>query len=166
MRIRAAVVEITALPVFHPGQDLALGRTVALELIRDDHPWHVLQALEQRAEKFLRGLLVAPALHQDVEDVVVLVDSTPQVMALPIDRQKDLVNGLSTNDKFCLIRHSQIKLRWSRHPYRFRPRKSQYAPDETSPQGGYHDTPVAETASGSANGRRGTTLGSRLPASP
>src|SRR5262245_53823396 len=86
-------------------------------------------------------------------------------MALTVDRQKHFINGLVTNDKFCLIRHSQITLRWSRNPYRFRPRKSQYAPDETSHQEGYHETPVADTASVSANGRRGTTLGSRLPAS-
>ena len=86
-------------------------------------------------------------------------------MALPVNGQKYFINGLITNDKFCLIRHSQIKLRWSRNPYRFRPRKSQYAPDETSHQGGYHETPVADTASVSANRRRGTTLGSRLPVS-
>src|SRR5262245_35367743 len=86
-------------------------------------------------------------------------------MALSINRQKHFVNGLITNDKFCLIRRGQIKLQWSRNPYRFRPRKSQYAPDETSHQGGYHETPVADTASVSANGRRGTTLGSRLPVS-
>ena len=86
-------------------------------------------------------------------------------MALPVNGQKYFINGLITNDKFCLIRHSQIQLRWSRNPYRFRPRKSQYAPDETSHQGGYHETPVADTASVSANGRWGTTLGSRLPAS-
>src|SRR5215470_8406418 len=86
-------------------------------------------------------------------------------MAVTIDGEKHFINGLITNDKFCLIRRSQIKLQWSRNLYRFRPRKSQYAPDETSHQGGYHETPVADTASVSANGRRGTTLGSRLPAS-
>jgi hypothetical protein len=36
-------------------------------------------------------LLVAAALHQDIEHVIVLVDSAPQVMALAIDGQKDLV---------------------------------------------------------------------------
>jgi len=30
-------------------------------------------------------------LHENVEDVVVLVDSAPQVMALPVDRQKHLI---------------------------------------------------------------------------
>ena len=32
-----------------------------------------------------------------------------------------LLNGMITNDKFCLIRHCQVQLRWSRQPYRFPP---------------------------------------------
>src|SRR5262249_44494287 len=89
--VLTAVVEIATLTVFDPGQDLALGRAVALELIRNDHAWHVLQSLEQLAKELLRCVLIAPALDQNVEDVVVLVDSAPQVMALPVDRQKHLV---------------------------------------------------------------------------
>jgi hypothetical protein len=73
MRVLTAVVERTTLPVFHPGQDLALRCPVALQLLRDDHPGHVLQALEQLAKKLLRGLAVAPTRHEDVEDVVVLI---------------------------------------------------------------------------------------------
>jgi hypothetical protein len=36
-------------------------------------------------------LLVASALHQDVEDVVVLVNGAPQIMARTLDGQKHLV---------------------------------------------------------------------------
>src|SRR5262245_7373947 len=91
MRVLTAVIEIATLAVFDPRQDLALRRAVALELIRDDHPWHVLQPLKQLAKELLRRVLVAAALHQNVEDVVVLVDSAPQVMALPVDRQKHFI---------------------------------------------------------------------------
>ncbi len=42
MRVFAAVIEVATLPMFHPGQELALGRAVALELIGDDDAWHVL----------------------------------------------------------------------------------------------------------------------------
>jgi hypothetical protein len=73
--------------VFHPWQDLAFRRPVARELIGDDDTWHVLQALQQLAEKLLRRLLVAPVLDQDVEPVVVLIDGAPQVMALPAERE-------------------------------------------------------------------------------
>src|ERR1700757_3660998 len=91
MRILTAVVQIATLAVCDPGQDLALRRAVALQLIRDDDPRYVLQALEQLAEKLLRRVLIAPALHQNVEHVIVLIHCTPQVMALPVNRQKDLV---------------------------------------------------------------------------
>ena len=91
VRVLAAVIEVAALPMFYSGQDLALGRAVALQLIRDDDPRYIPQALEQLAKELLRCLLIAPALDQDIEDVVVLVDSAPQVMALAIDRQEDLV---------------------------------------------------------------------------
>src|SRR5262245_4040751 len=47
MRILTAVVEIATLPVFHAGQDLVLRGAVALELVGNDYPRHVLQALEQ-----------------------------------------------------------------------------------------------------------------------
>ena len=83
MRILAAVVEIATLPVFHAGQDLTLRRTVAFELIRDEHPRHIGKAFEQLAEKLLRGVLVAPTLDENVEDVVVLINSPPQIKQVP-----------------------------------------------------------------------------------
>src|SRR5262249_45029533 len=58
MRILTAVIEVATLPMFHSWQDLALRRAVALELIRDDHPWHVLQPLEQLAKELLCRLLM------------------------------------------------------------------------------------------------------------
>src|SRR5215475_2447075 len=91
MGVLTAIVEIATLTVFDLRQDLALRRTVALQLIRDDDPWHVLEPLQKLAEKLLRRLLIASALHEDIEHVIVLIDSAPQVMALPVDRQKHLV---------------------------------------------------------------------------
>src|SRR5262245_29682803 len=91
MGVLTPVIEIATLAMLHPGQDLALRRTVALQLVRNDDARHVLQALQQLTEKLLRRLLVAAALHEDIEDVVVLVDGAPEVMALTIDGQKDLI---------------------------------------------------------------------------
>jgi hypothetical protein len=42
---------------------------------------------------------------------------------MAFDKPVVLFNGMITNDKFCLIRQGRVKLRWSRRPYRFRPRK-------------------------------------------
>src|SRR5215471_9994548 len=112
MGVLTPVVEVTTLPVFHPGQALPFRRAVALQLIRNEHPWHVLEPLEQLTKELLRRRLVAATLHQDVEHVIVLIHGAPQVMTLPVHRQKDLVNGLVTNDKFCMSRQSKIKLCW------------------------------------------------------
>src|SRR5262245_18674058 len=81
MRVFTAVIQVATLPMLHPGQDVALGRAVALELIRDDDPRDIPQALEQLAKQLLRRVLIAPALDQNVEDVIVLVDSAPEVRA-------------------------------------------------------------------------------------
>src|SRR5215470_7864716 len=91
MGVLTPVVEVTTLPVFHPRQDLPFRRAVALQLIRNDHPWHILESLEQLPKELLRRLLVAPALHQDIQYFVVLIDSAPQVMALPINRQENFI---------------------------------------------------------------------------
>src|SRR5262249_37055369 len=91
MGVFTAVVEGATLAVFDPGQDLALGRPVALQLIGNDDAGHVLEPFEQLAKELLGRLLSTPALDQDVEHVVVLVDSTPQGVPFAIDREKDLI---------------------------------------------------------------------------
>src|SRR5262249_8565550 len=91
MGVLTPVVEVTTLPVFDPRQDLPFRRAVALQLIRNDHPWHVLEPLEQLTKELLRRLLVAATLHEDIEHVIVLIHGAPQVMTLPVNRQKDLV---------------------------------------------------------------------------
>ena len=88
MRVLTPVIEIPTLAMLHARENLALGRAIALQLIGDDHARHVLQPLEQRAKELLRGVLVAAALHQNVEDGIVLIHRAPQVVVLPVDRQK------------------------------------------------------------------------------
>src|SRR5262245_13061387 len=91
MRVFTPVIEITTLTVFHPGQYLTLGRAIALQFVRNDDARNVCEALEQLAKKLLRRVLIAPALHQDIENVVVLIDGAPQVMPLTIHCQKHFV---------------------------------------------------------------------------
>ena len=85
MRVFTPVIEVATLTVFHAGQSLPLRRAVAFELIRDDHPWHIDEAFEQRAKELLRCLLVASTLDENVQDVVVLIHRTPQVIALTVN---------------------------------------------------------------------------------
>jgi hypothetical protein len=91
MRILGAVVQIPMLPMFHTGQELMHGRTVAFQFVRDDHPRHIGQPLQELAEESLRGLLVATALDENIQDMAILVDGPPQVVAFAMNSQKDLV---------------------------------------------------------------------------
>jgi hypothetical protein len=91
MRVLTSVIEITTLTVFDPGQYLPLGRAVALQLIGDNNAWHVLEPFEQLAKELLGGVLIAPALDQAIEDMVVLIDGSPEVMALTINCEKHLI---------------------------------------------------------------------------
>ena len=47
------VVQVPALPVLDPGQDLPLGRAIAPEFIGHDHTGNVLQPLQQLLEEAL-----------------------------------------------------------------------------------------------------------------
>jgi hypothetical protein len=67
------VVEIAVLPTPDTGQEFPLRCAIAFELVGDDHPWYVGQALEQLPKNFLAGILVSPTLHQDIEDMAVLI---------------------------------------------------------------------------------------------
>src|SRR5215475_10168859 len=91
MRVLAPVIEIPTLAMLDPWEHLPLRRTVALQLVRNDDPRHILQALQQLAEKLLRRLFVAAALHQNIQDMIVLIYRPPQGMAFAMDRQKNLI---------------------------------------------------------------------------
>jgi hypothetical protein len=91
MGVFSPIVQIAVLAMVHTGEELALGGTVALELVRDDHPGSILAALEQLAEEFLCRGLVPPALDQDIKDMAVLIHGPPEIVAGAPDRQKDLI---------------------------------------------------------------------------
>ena len=73
------------LPVLNTRHDFSFRRAVALQLVGDDHPRHVLQTLQQLAEEALGGFLIPATLHQDIQDVAILVNGSPQVMILATD---------------------------------------------------------------------------------
>jgi hypothetical protein len=88
------IVQVAVLAVFHTRQDFPLLCIVALQFIRDAHPWDTPAAFEDLTEELFRCDLVAPALDQDTAHMAILIDGTPQVVALAIDGQKDLIEVL------------------------------------------------------------------------
>jgi hypothetical protein len=65
------------LAMLDPWENLALGRAIALQLVCNDDAGNIWEALEELTKKLLGGLLIAPALDQDVEHIIVLVASAP-----------------------------------------------------------------------------------------
>ena len=91
MGVFGAVIEALVLAMFDPGHDLALGRGVALELVGDEHTRGSTLLLEELAQQAFGGVLVAPALDENIENEAVLVDGTPQPMLFPGDADDDLI---------------------------------------------------------------------------
>ena len=49
-------------------------------------------AFEKTAEKAFSRTLIATALHENINAIAVLIDGTPQILALPLNGDKDFVD--------------------------------------------------------------------------
>ena len=80
-----------------------------------------------------------------------------------------LLNGLITNDKFCFIRRSPVKLEWRRRrraaadPAAI---AADYLREERTLSGGDHEAQMASSPSILSDGGCGASVGSGLPTSP
>jgi hypothetical protein len=72
--------------MFHTRPCLSLRRAVAPELIRDQHPGHILAAFQQLTEACLRGLHIPPRLEEDAPHMPILIHGALEILACPIDR--------------------------------------------------------------------------------
>src|SRR5258706_3270758 len=91
MGVFGPVVEALVLTMLDPGHDLLLGSGVALQLVGDQHTRGSTLLLEELAEQALGGLLVAPALDENIKNEAVLVDGTPEPMLLPREADDELI---------------------------------------------------------------------------
>src|SRR5271155_5500466 len=91
MGVFGPVIEALMLPMLDPGHDLPLGSGVALQLVSDEHTRCAPLLLEELAEQAFGGLLVTPALDENIENEAVLVDGTPQPILFPGDADDDLI---------------------------------------------------------------------------
>src|SRR5271166_6703754 len=92
MGVFGPVIEALVLPMLDPGHDLPLGRGVALQLVGDEHTRGSTLLLEELAEQAFGGLLVAPALDENIENEAVLVDGTSEPMLLPGEADDELAS--------------------------------------------------------------------------
>src|ERR1700687_4755361 len=85
------IVQPALLLMRHRRQDFCLGCCVAAQLVGDDGTWDVLKAFQQLAKELLAGFLVPAWLHEDIKHVAILVDCTPEILQLAVDREKDFI---------------------------------------------------------------------------
>jgi hypothetical protein len=69
LRVPSAMLQIRVLPEFDTRQHLTVGGPRALRLIGDGYASDVTATFEERAKKFLRGLLLPRTLDQDIRGV-------------------------------------------------------------------------------------------------
>src|SRR3954471_6296654 len=91
VRILGSVIQALVPPVLDRGHHLSLGGAVAGQLVRDHHTRGPALLFQQLAEQSLGGLLVAPALDENVEHEAILVHCAPEPVLLSPDHQAHFV---------------------------------------------------------------------------
>src|SRR5689334_3891631 len=85
------VVEALVLTVLDARHDLTLGGPIAAQLVGDQHTRRSSLLLQQFTQQAFGGLLVAPALNEDIENKAFLIDRAPEPVLLTGDGNDDLV---------------------------------------------------------------------------
>jgi hypothetical protein len=69
----------------------AHGGTIARQFIGNNDAWDILTLLEELTKESLRGHFVSPTLHENIQHIAILIDCSPEVVALTMNRQEDFV---------------------------------------------------------------------------
>jgi hypothetical protein len=101
MGVFRAIIEAFVLPMLHSWQHLLFRGCIAAKFISDEYSWHILTPLQQLTEELFRRLFIAPALHQDIQNIAMLVNCTPEIVLLALDGEEHLIQmpliaGLAT----------------------------------------------------------------------
>ncbi len=91
MRHFGAVIRIDLIEVFHGRHDRAVRGGVALEFVGHQPSWFTALAFEEMAKEAFGRLFISPMLHENINRVAVLVHGPPQIVLLPLNRDKDFI---------------------------------------------------------------------------
>jgi hypothetical protein len=86
-----AVIRIDVVDVIDRGHDRPMSRIITSKFIGDQPAWLPALAFEKTAEKAFSRTLIATALHENINAIAVLIHGTPQILALPLNGDKDFV---------------------------------------------------------------------------
>ena len=86
-----AIVRVSVRTVSDGRHDRSVRSPVAAQLVGDQAHGLALLALQQLAEKACGRPAVATRLDENIEDVAILIDGTPEIAPLSLDGDEDLV---------------------------------------------------------------------------
>ena len=69
-----------------------MGNWIALELVRDELPRGSSLSLQHLAKEPVSGSLVASLRNEEIQNITVLINGTPEVDLLPVDLQEQLIH--------------------------------------------------------------------------
>jgi len=91
MRDFRSVVSPVVLAVAEAGQELSAGSAIAAQPIGHNETGNVAQAFQQLAKKACGRTLIPVLLYENIKHVTILVHCPPEVVTLPLNRDKDFV---------------------------------------------------------------------------
>ena len=86
-----AIVLVSVCAMSDGRHDRSVRSPIAAQLVGDQPPRPTLLALQQLAEKACGSPAVATRLDEDIENVAILIDGTPEIAPLSLDGDEDLV---------------------------------------------------------------------------
>ena len=89
-----AVVLPAPLAMNYPREDLPACCPIAGELLGHQHMRDILQPFQQLAKEVFGGVFIQPFLRQDIQHLSILIDRTPQLVALSTNWDKHFVEEL------------------------------------------------------------------------
>lgn len=87
-----SVVRIDVVEVLHCGHDRTMSRIIASKFVGDEPARFPALTFEQAAEKAFSRPLIATTLHENINNIAVLIHGTPQILALSLNGDKDFVD--------------------------------------------------------------------------
>jgi len=87
-----SIVRINMIDVCDGRHDRAMSGAIASEFVGHQPPGFSPLAFEKTVEKAFSRTLIAAALHQNINDIAVLINRTPQILPFPLNCDKDFVD--------------------------------------------------------------------------
>ncbi len=87
-----SVIRIDVVDVTHRRHDRPMSGVIASEFVGHQPPGFTALAFDQATKKPFSRTLIAAALHQNINDIAVVVHGPPQIVPFPLDGHKDFVD--------------------------------------------------------------------------